>query len=116
MLYIDSDVILFKNPLSDLQSRVGYDIMAQKDGIFVCTGFMYIVSNNRSIELFSLATELVMTRALRDQMAVYEALKQRPIPRQFLPIESYPSGQDYFNTYQFYWDNQSITTVYGIIP
>lgn len=116
MLYIDSDVILFKNPISDLQSRNGYDIMAQKDGNIACTGFMYIVSNNRSIELFSLAAELVMTKALRDQMAVHEAWKQRPIPRLLLPIESYPSGQDFFNTYQFYWDIQSITTVYGIIP
>ena len=116
MLYIDSDVILFKNPISDLQSRNGYDMMAQKDGSIACTGFMYIVSNNRSIELFSLATELVMTKALRNQMAVHEAWKQKPIPRLLLPIESYPSGQDYFNTYQFYWDMRSSIAVIWIIP
>ena len=111
VLYVDSDVILLRNPLSDLQSRSGFDLLAQKDGNNVCSGFMYILSNNRTIELFSLATELVLTRVMRDQVSVQQALKQKPIPRLLLPSESYPSGDDFFKTYQFYWDMQSDSSV-----
>ena len=76
VLYVDSDVILLHNPFSDLNSRKGYDLLAQKDSNSVCTGFMYILSNSRSIGLFSLANKMVFSKELRDQQSVVEALNQ----------------------------------------
>lgn len=107
VLYVDSDVILLRNPFSDLNNRMGYDLLAQKDYNSVCTGFIYILSNNRSIGLFSLAYEMVFSKELRDQQSVVEALNQMPIPTLLLPTQYYPSGSDFFRNYQYYWDMQS---------
>ena len=41
ILYVDSDVILLKDPFYYLNSITGYDILAQRDGN-LCSGFMYI--------------------------------------------------------------------------
>ena len=41
ILYVDSDVILLKDPFYYLNSFTGYDILAQRDGN-LCSGFMYM--------------------------------------------------------------------------
>ncbi|KAM7455148.1 putative transferase [Blastocystis sp. subtype 1] len=103
LLYMDSDVILLKDPFPYLQSITGYDLIAQKD-VTVCTGFMYIRSTNQSIALMTRAYEIVKQPDMRDQIAVITALNELSIPYYLLPARFFPNGGDFFNRYQYYWD------------
>lgn len=103
LLYMDSDVILLKDPFPYLQNITGYDLIAQKD-VTVCTGFMYIRSTNQSIALMTRAYEIVQQPGMRDPIAVLTALNELSMPFLLLPIRFFPSGGDFFNRYQYYWD------------
>ena len=55
VLYVDSDVILLKNPFSYLYGLKQVDMIAQKDNS-ICSGFMFINPTEKSLKLFSEAT------------------------------------------------------------
>lgn len=114
LLYMDSDVILLKDPFPYLQSITGYDLIAQKDET-VCTGFMYIRSTNQSIALLSKAFEIVKQPDMRDQIAVITALNEMSIPYYLLPARFFPSGGDFFNRYQYYWDKTGNCDLHALI-
>ena len=105
LLYMDSDVILLKDPFPYLQSITGYDLIAQKD-VTVCTGFIYIRSTNQSIALMTRAYEIVQQPGMRDPITVLTALNELSMPFLLLPIRFFPSGGDFFNRYQYYWDKR----------
>lgn len=105
LLYMDSDVILLKDPFPYLQNITGYDLIAQKD-VNVCTGFMYIRSTNQSIALMTRAYEIVQQPGMRDPITVLTALNELSMPFLLLPIRFFPSGGDFFNRYQYYWDKR----------
>ncbi len=103
LLYMDSDVILLKNPFSYLQNITGYDLIAQKD-VTVCTGFMYIRPTNQSIAVMTRAYEMVHQPDMDDQIAVNTALQELSMPYLLLPTRFFPNGGDFFDRYQYYWD------------
>ncbi len=103
LLYMDSDVILLKDPFPYLQSITGYDLLAQKD-VTVCNGFMYIRPTNQSIAAITRAYEIIQQSDIDDQKALNTALKELPLSLLLLPTRFFPSGGDFFNRYQYYWD------------
>ena len=106
VLYVDSDVILLKNPFAVLESYEGYDLIAQKDGGSICTGFFYMNPTKRAIEVMRYAKDLVYNHGDRDQVAVNQAVKALNASILLLPQDAFPSGQEFFSKYQYYWDRK----------
>lgn len=114
VLYMDSDVILLKDPFPYLKNITGFGLLAQKD-IEVCTGFMYIRPTNQSIAAMTRAYEIVRQPGMRDQIAVNTALQELSMPHLLLPTHVFPSGGDFFNRYQYYWDKTGNSHVPALI-
>ena len=106
VLYVDSDVILLKNPFPVLKSYEGYDLIAQKDGGSICTGFFYMNPTKRAIEVMRYAKDLVYNHGDRDQVAVNQAVKAHKASILLLSSTLFPSGFDFFSKYQYYWDRK----------
>lgn len=109
LLYMDSDVILLKDPFPYLYSITGYDLIAQKDDKGICTGFMYVKSSNKTIALMSTAYRTVQQPGMSDQIAVNKAVGDNSVPYYLLPTGLFPSGGDFFKKYQYYWDKRGMT-------
>ena len=104
LLYMDCDVVLLKNPFPYLYSVKGYDMMAQRDGHTICTGFMYFVSSPSTVTLLKQANMYVQHLMMDDQDAVNRAVKDRKTPFLFLPSDRFPSGGEFFARHQLAWD------------
>ena len=107
LLYMDCDVVLLKNPFPYLYSVKGYDMMAQRDGRTICTGFMYLVSSPTSKAMMRQANRYIRRQAMDDQDAVNRAVKDRKTPFLFLPSDRFPSGGEFFARHQLAWDLKS---------
>ena len=103
---MDSDVILLKNPFAVLESYEGYDLIAQGDQWSICTGFFYLPSNEKSIAVMKVAKDLVYNHGGDDQVAVNQAVKALNASILLLPQDAFPSGQEFFSKYQYYWDRK----------
>ena len=103
VLYMDSDVILFKDPFPYLYSIIGYDLIAQRDET-ICSGFMYLRSSNQSIALMSTAYRIVQQPGMDDRAALIKAINDSSVPYLLLTTRLFPSGGDFFEKYQYYWD------------
>ena len=104
LLYIDSDIILLKNPFPFLNSYSRYNLIAQSDEKTICTGFIFLRSSPDTIELITRANHLVHHEDNRDQQAVNAVITQYPIPYFLLPERFFPNGMNFFDRYQYYWD------------
>ena len=106
VLYVDSDVILLKNPFAVLESYEGYDLIAQGDQWNLCTGFFYLPSREKSIGVMKVAKDLVYNHDYQDQVAVNQAVKALNASILLLPQDAFPSGLEFFSKYQYYWDRK----------
>ena len=106
VLYVDSDVILLKNPFPVLESYQGYDLIAQGDQWNICTGFFYLPSSEKAIGIMRHAKDLVYNHDYRDQVAVNQAVKALNASILLLPQNAFPSGLEFFLKYQYYWDRK----------
>ena len=105
ILYVDSDVILLKDPFYYLNSFTGYDILAQRDGN-LCSGFMYMYPTKN--------TKLAVERSIRIRPTLPDANDQDALIAAFrtikgfrlnlLPWEIIPSGEFFFKSHNYYWD------------
>ena len=111
VLYVDSDVILLKNPLPLLKSYYGYDLIAQEDQKTICTGFFFVPSTEKAIKIIQYAKGLVYEKGYRDQVAVNTAMKELNGSLLFLSGTQFPSGLEFFTKYQYYWDRKG----YGLV-
>ena len=85
VLYIDSDVVLLKNPFPYLYAINGYDIIAQSDLHGICSGFMFVKPTNQTICAFEKAIAIAQNVRIDDQTAINEALKETKTPAFQLP-------------------------------
>ena len=116
ILYVDSDVILLKNPFYYLNSFTGYDIVAQRDA-YLCSGFMYMYPTRN--------TKLAVERSIKirpklkdanDQSALIAAFKTiKDFHLYLLPSDTVPSGIVFFKSHNYYWDpiNQKQLTIHN---
>ena len=108
VLYLDSDIVLFKDPFPVLNSYTGYDILAQKDGA-ICTGFMYLFPTRLTKQLLEETIEIRpnMTKA-DDQHAFNKVVSSNPSTKLlYLPEQLFSSGAVFFKMHSYYWDNIS---------
>lgn len=101
VLYMDSDVILFKDPLPALQHYTQYDFVAQRDEE-ICAGFMFIQPTRASYTMITVAATLMYMRRIMDQDAIITYTKKKGrVNYTFLPSAQFMSGRDYATTHQF---------------
>ena len=100
VFYMDSDIILFKNPFPYLYSIKSYDMLVQKDA-YICSGFMFIYSKKSTIDLLKLA----ISYQEDDQLAIIHAHKQKKnVDLYFLPTDTFTNGKIFWSNHSFYWD------------
>ncbi|KAK8819264.1 hypothetical protein WA577_003730 [Blastocystis sp. JDR] len=104
LLYMDCDVVLLKNPFPYVYSVSGVDLLVQRDGSKICTGFMYLVSSPTSKAMMRQANRYIRRQAMDDQDAVNLAVKKTRMPFLFLPSDAFPSGFRFFARHQLAWD------------
>ena len=112
VLYIDSDIILFKDPFPVLNSYTGYDVLAQRDAA-VCTGFMYLFPTLLTKQLLAKTIEMrpKMNKA-DDQTAFNVVVHRNPsIKLLLLPDSIFSSGAVFFKKHSYYWDRISDTQI-----
>ena len=105
VLYIDSDIVLLKNPLPYLNSISGYDLIAQKDST-ICSGFMYLYPTKITKEVLKKAALLrPKLPNAGDQKAILTAVNRTPKIKVFLlPPHIFSSGETFFKFHSYYWD------------
>ena len=102
VLYIDSDVILLRNPLEYLYGLKQMDMIAQQDEGNVCSGFMFINPTEKSLKLFSEATHDNATEG--DNAIIIRLVNKHRLRVKLLPTSLFSSGLEFFHTIQYYWD------------
>ena len=100
VFYMDSDIILFKNPFPYFYSIKSYDMLVQKDA-YICSGFMFIYSKKSTIDLFNID----IGNNNGDQNALIKSYKQKKnVELYFLPTDTFTNGKIFWSNHSFYWD------------
>lgn len=112
LLYMDSDIILTKNPFLYLNRMKPTHLIAQKDGS-LCSGFMLIYPTVLSRRVFNLTTIEVMDDD--DQGIIRRVAKREGLDATLLPTDLFVSGKYFFKYHQFYWDlkNKSVYEIHN---
>lgn len=112
VLYLDSDIILFKDPFPVLNSYAGYDVLAQRDAA-VCTGFLYLLPTRLTKQVLAKTVEIRPKLAnADDQRAFNTVVRGNPsIKLLLLPDSIFSSGAVFFKKHSYYWDSVSDTQV-----
>ena len=106
VLYSDSDIILFKNPIPYLQSLNTQSIVFQQDTT-LCTGFFFAKSNPFSISLFDQALQVINITRGGDQHSMMKVYRKRHLKPYLLPNQQFCSGLVFFSSHQYSWDEVS---------
>lgn len=100
ILWIDNDIYLFENCLSNIRSKQGHFVM-QDDLWSPCTGFFLARTNPMSLSKIQYAINWLKARIgqpVNDQHAFLTAVNKFPIViPTLLDREEYPNGEIYFN-------------------
>ncbi|KNB45273.1 hypothetical protein JH06_2310 [Blastocystis sp. subtype 4] len=108
VLYLDSDIRLFKDPFPILRDYESYDMAAQRDDT-LCAGFMYLQPTTETIRLFHLSVNEMYRRGIMDQDALSIVVHQSSSLRfVYLPTLLFMSGREYSRYHQFFWDKNDI--------
>lgn len=112
VLYMDSDIILIKNPFPYLYGMKPTHLIAQKDG-YICSGFMFIYPTVLSRRVFNLTTTEVTDDD--DQGIIIRVAKREGLDATLLPTNLFVSGKFFFEHHQFYWDfnNESLYEIHN---
>lgn len=104
VLYVDTDIVFLTNPLSQMDH--GFDLNIQNDQCaspydlsYLCTGFMYIKSNTKTINFFkqALAEVVKSDYTICDQCALNLLIKNKyDISVNVLDVCKFPNGCRYF--------------------
>lgn len=106
VLYLDSDIILFKNPFPVLNSYTGYDILAQRDSA-ICAGFLYLLPTRITKQMLAKAIDLwPKLEKPDDQKAINIAIENNTsIKILLLPDSQFSSGSVFKRKHSYYWDS-----------
>ena len=110
VLYLDSDIRLFKDPFPILRDYESYDMAAQRDDT-LCAGFMYLQPTTETIRLFHLSVNEMYRRGIMDQDALSIVVHQSSSLRfVYLPTLLFMSGE-YSRYHQFFWDKNGTCSI-----
>jgi len=110
VLLIDGDIVFRKNPLDDITSWLHdkiYDVWIQNDSQQntntknMCTGYMFIKSNDRLIKLYDVISEAGRNKYLKcafdnNDQTYFNIFVKRACMFNALPLEKYPNGKMFY--------------------
>lgn len=108
VLLIDGDIVFRKNPMDDVKTWSIGDVWIQNDSLQnantknMCTGYMFIKSSDRLIQLYDVTSEAGRNKYLKcafdnnDQTYFNEFVKPRCV-FSALPLEKYPNGKMFYD-------------------
>ena len=106
ILYMDCDIILFKNPWPYLNkfTHQMVDIVAQRDES-LNSGFMLLFPTEATKNLMKHAHNYMLMHNELDQESILAVLPRFSSLRlSLLPEDQFANGKIFFSKYQFYWD------------
>ena len=104
VLYMDSDIVLLRDPFPYLNSYKSIDLLAQKDGT-VCTGFMFLRPTHNAMQLVDVARRIRGLVDGGDQQATIDALQyMKHVRWELLPTSLFMNGRIFFDSHQYCWD------------
>lgn len=112
VLYMDSDIILTRNPFPYLNSLKPTHLISQKDD-YICSGFMFIYPTLLSRRVFNLTTYEITDDD--DQGIIIRVAKREGLNATLLPTDLFVSGKPFFKNHQYYWDlkNESLYQIHN---
>ena len=108
VLLVDGDIVFKKNPIHDLLSwPTSYDVWIQNDSLHnanvenMCTGYMYIKSNENMIQRYDCVSDAGLQRyktcAFDNNDQTYFNKYVKPFCAMYpLPLENYPNGMFFY--------------------
>lgn len=103
VLYSDSDIILYHNPIPIIQ-QFSFDSMAFQKDTTVCTGFFYARPTPLSFDLLNRSLENIATKHVGDQTSMRYAFRTMNMDATILPVSQFQSGEVFFASHQYWWD------------
>ena len=111
ILLIDGDIVFIKNPLKDMGiwwKDTVYDVWIQNDAQDnhntknMCTGYMFIKTSDRLIELYDCVSELGQKKYLtcafdNNDQTYFNNFVKPGCMFNALPLEKYPNGKMYYD-------------------
>jgi singapore isolate B (sub-type 7) whole genome shotgun sequence assembly, scaffold_4 len=106
VLYMDCDIILFKNPWPVLSSfsEDSFDIVAQRD-YTLNSGFMLLFPTETTYNYLGGGVGFMLMNKELDQESLIAVMGRYPSLRlHLLPENQFSNGHVFFQHHQFYWD------------
>lgn len=106
ILYMDCDIILFKDPWSVLSSfsEDSFDIVAQRD-YSLNSGFMFLLPTETTYNFLGGGVNYMVMNKELDQESLIAVMGRYPSLRvHLLPENQFSNGRVFFQRHQFYWD------------
>ena len=105
VLYMDCDILLFKDPFPYLQRYEHLDMVAQRDET-LCAGFMYIQPTAVSKRNFFMSIMEMYRRGIMDQDALTIVVNATDSSSfAYLPSDLFENGNLFSMSHQFFWDH-----------
>ena len=103
VLYSDSDIIIYHNPIPIIQSTpFNYSIFQRDKGI--CTGFFYMKPTPFSLALIKRALFYIQEKHKTDQGSLIRAFQDMRRNPPNLPVSQFQSGSVFVRRPQYWWD------------
>ena len=110
VLLVDGDIVFRKNPMDDLtiwSNNTIFDVWIQNDSLRdgdtknMCTGYMFIKSNDRLITLYDVISESGRAKYLKcafdnNDQTYFNIYVKRACIFNALPLEKYPNGKMFY--------------------
>ena len=103
VLYSDSDIIIYHNPIPIIQSTPFDSSIFQRDK-GICTGFFYMKPTTRSLSLIERALYYIQEEHKTDQGSLIRAFRDTRRNPPILPVSQFQSGSVFFKRHQYWWD------------
>ena len=103
VLYSDSDIILYHNPVPFIQ-RYPFDSMVFQKDTTVCTGFFYARPTPLTFNLINRSLKHITTKHIGDQSSMRQSFRDMKLESSILPVSQFQSGEVFFASHQYWWD------------
>lgn len=111
VLYMDCDILLFKDPFPYLQQYEHLDMVAQRDET-LCAGFMYIQPTTVAKRHFFLSIMEMYRRGIMDQDALTITVNATDASSfAYLPSDLFENGHLFSMSHQFFWDHPGMDSL-----
>lgn len=103
VMYSDSDILLYQNPIPVIQS-FPFDSMAFQKDISLCAGFFYARPTPLSFDILERSLRYITKRHMDDQLSMILSFRDKKRNVTILPVSQFQSGDVFFRHHQYWWD------------